>query len=228
MLLMKSGVLSVTPESAPSKTISIASFLRPTLSRRSLSRAPFQRAQPMAPLLHCTPGTCGWNRPRRLPEQRLTATSSAAGNRLRSSSVNSAWPLAPSPPTTIFQVLRDVREMVANEKCVIRRDGGTEIFDRRFVVRRPIAELDQRLLARQRIEHGVVAGPLRQRRGQIDGSTRCPRRPQLEARPGERKPRARCLDKMPTCEHGVLLPGLFFSWQGVSRNILCPDGKILN
>src|SRR5260370_162728 len=106
-----SGVTDKTPESAPSKTISIASFLRPTLSRRSLSRAPFQRAQPMAPLLHCTPGTWGWNRPRRLPEQRFTATSSAAGNRLRSSSVNSAWPLAPSPPTTIFQVLTSTSGM---------------------------------------------------------------------------------------------------------------------
>ena len=32
-----------------------------------------------------------------------------------------------------------------------------------------------------------------------------------EVLPGERKSRTRRLDKMPTCEHGVLLTGLFFS-----------------
>src|SRR6516164_3147495 len=57
------------------------------------------------------PGNVGMERPRRLPEHRFTATSSAAGNRLRSSSVNSAWPLAPSPPTTIFQVLTSTSAM---------------------------------------------------------------------------------------------------------------------
>jgi hypothetical protein len=49
MLLMKSGVLSIAGPSAPLKEISIASFFNPTLSSTSLSRAPFQRAQPMAP-----------------------------------------------------------------------------------------------------------------------------------------------------------------------------------
>ena len=46
---MKSGVLSIAGPSAPLNEISIASFFKPTLSSTSLSRAPFQRAQPMAP-----------------------------------------------------------------------------------------------------------------------------------------------------------------------------------
>jgi len=49
MLLMKSGVAATAGPSAPLKPISIVSFFRPTLSRMSLSRAPFQRAQPMVP-----------------------------------------------------------------------------------------------------------------------------------------------------------------------------------
>src|SRR5262249_44820756 len=42
--------------------------------------------------------------------------------------------------------LRDLGEMVANEECVVRRDRSAEIFDRRLVVGRPIAKLDQRFL----------------------------------------------------------------------------------
>src|SRR5262245_49038087 len=107
--------------------------------------------------------------------------------------------------------------MVANEKCVVRGDRGAEIFDRRLVVGRTIAELDQRLLAGQRIEHGVAAYPLRQGRGQIDRGGRCLDRLQAETGARERKSGARRLDEMPTCEHGgpprwsfFLLAGAFY------------------
>ena len=41
--------------------------------------------------------------------------------------------------------------MVAHEERVVGRDRGAQIFDRRLVVRWPVAELDERLLARQRV-----------------------------------------------------------------------------
>src|SRR5262249_61122592 len=63
--------------------------------------------------------------------------------------------------------LWNVREMVANEKRVIWRNGGAEIFERGLVIRRAIAVLDQGLLARQLIEDRIAARPLRQSSRQI-------------------------------------------------------------
>src|SRR5262249_24457982 len=64
--------------------------------------------------------------------------------------------------------LWNVREMVANEKHVIWRNGGAEIFERGLVIRRAIAVLDQGLLARQLIEDRIAACPLRQSSRQIE------------------------------------------------------------
>ena len=65
--LMKSGVLSITPLSAPSNTTSMAPALIPVLLSTSRSRTPAHLALPIAPEPHSTPGTCGMDKPRRLP-----------------------------------------------------------------------------------------------------------------------------------------------------------------
>ncbi len=49
--------------------------------------------------------------------------------------------------------LGNIGEMIAHEERIVGGDGGAEIFNRRLVVRRPITELDQRLLAGQRVEY---------------------------------------------------------------------------
>src|SRR5208283_2566327 len=59
-----------------------------------------------------------------------------------------------------------------------RRDGGAEIIQRGFVVRRPVGEPDQRLLARQRL-HG----------GGIGNARRDPRRYRRTRSPAFGKPR---------------------------------------
>src|SRR6202022_983993 len=57
--------------------------------------------------------------------------------------------------------LRNVGEMIAHEERVVGRDRRAEIFDRRLVVRRPVGQFDQWLLARQRVEDGLATGTLR-------------------------------------------------------------------
>src|SRR5262249_61319421 len=125
--------------------------------------------------------------------------------------------------------LRNNGEMVANEKRVVRRDGGAEIFNRRLVVGRPIAELDQRLLAGQRIEHRVAAHPLRQGGGQSDRG-RCLDRPQAETGAGERNSGARRLNEMPTCEHGgpSLLVVFSLARGTYTEYFYAPTAQILN
>src|SRR5260370_2294440 len=54
--------------------------------------------------------------------------------------------------------------MVAHEEGVVGRDSGTQKLNRRLIIRRPIGELDERLLARQRLKHGFLPGALRQLR----------------------------------------------------------------
>src|SRR5258706_2388494 len=56
--------------------------------------------------------------------------------------------------------------MVAHEKGVVGRDRGAQKLNRRLIIRRPIGELDERLLARQRLKHGFLPGALRQLRRQ--------------------------------------------------------------
>src|SRR5262245_46174237 len=97
--------------------------------------------------------------------------------------------------------LRNTGEMVADEKRVVRRNRGAEIFQRRLVVGRPIAELDQRLLARQRIEHGAVAQALRQARRQLEAPGRDRRRSEPQPRAGEGKAGSGGSDEMATREH---------------------------
>src|SRR5262249_58014245 len=58
---------------------------------------------------------------------------------------------------------------------------------------------------------------------QIDRGGRRLDGPQAETGARERNPGACRLDEMPTCEHGVLLTGLFFSWQGLHGIFLCPS-----
>ena len=99
MLLTKSGVFSTTGPSAPSRTISTASLRNPALARRSLSRTPRHTALPIAPRPHSTPGTCGCDRPRRLPEHWHTAVTSTCSNSVcNSASVSSNGLAAASPP----------------------------------------------------------------------------------------------------------------------------------
>ena len=55
----------------------------------------------------------------------------------------------------VAQVLHagDAGQMVANEETVIGRNRIAEHADRRFVIRRPVGQLDQRFFARQTIQH---------------------------------------------------------------------------
>ena len=50
--------------------------------------------------------------------------------------------------------LRNVREMIAHEKFVVGGNGGTQIGERRLVVRRPVGQFDQGLFAGQSGENG--------------------------------------------------------------------------
>jgi hypothetical protein len=63
--------------------------------------------------------------------------------------------------------LRDIGHVVADEKRIVRRERRAEIFERRFIIRRPVGQLYERLLARQRVHDDFAARSLRQRSGQI-------------------------------------------------------------
>src|SRR5262249_20220239 len=105
--------------------------------------------------------------------------------------------------------LWNVREMVTDEKRVVRRDGGAEIFERGLVVRWPVTQLDQGLLSRQRVEHCVAARALGKRGWQIKRPSRCFGWREAQPRAGEREARAG-RDETPASEHGVLLPPIIF------------------
>src|SRR5215469_4810560 len=96
MLLTKSGVLSRTGSSAPSSTTSIAPLFRPTLSRMSLRRAPFQRAQPMAPKPHSTPAT--------LQEQTTEALQASAFGTFRWADSLRYWPGRRARPSASLEM----------------------------------------------------------------------------------------------------------------------------
>ena len=68
------------------------------------------------------------------------------------------------------------RQVIAHEERVVRRDRGAEIFERRFVVGRPVAELDERLLSRLRVEHGAGAHAVRHCGRQVEAGGRGCRR----------------------------------------------------
>ena len=55
---------------------------------------------------------------------------------------------------------RDVRKVVADKERVVGGYCGAQIFDWRFVIRRPICQLDERLLAGQCIKNGFLARSL--------------------------------------------------------------------
>lgn len=48
----------------------------------------------------------------------------------------------------------DIRQVIRDIKPIVRRNRRIEIFQRRFIVRRLVRELDQGLLARQRLHEG--------------------------------------------------------------------------
>jgi hypothetical protein len=48
--------------------------------------------------------------------------------------------------------------MITHEECVVRREQGVQIADRSLVVGGPVAELDERLLARKCFEDGLFTG----------------------------------------------------------------------
>ena len=64
--------------------------------------------------------------------------------------------------------VRNVGQVIAHEERVVRGDRGAEGRHRALVVRRPIGELDQGLLAGQGLEDGLGAGAGRQRLRQIE------------------------------------------------------------
>ena len=58
--------------------------------------------------------------------------------------------------------LRNVREMIADEKFVVGGNDGAQISERRLVIRRPVGQFDQRLFAGQSVENGFRARALGQ------------------------------------------------------------------
>src|SRR5215475_13351978 len=89
--------------------------------------------------------------------------------------------------------------MVADEERVIGSDRVTEVFDRRLIVGWAITQLDERLLTRQRIEHGAGADTVGQPRRQF-WLGRCRDRSQRQAARDRRTGRSRAAEKVPSIE----------------------------
>jgi hypothetical protein len=70
-------------------------------------------------------------------------------------------------PTTDID-FRNVGEMVSHEESIVRGDGRSEIFDWRLIVRRPVSQLNERLLARESIENRFCACTRGQGRRKIE------------------------------------------------------------
>ena len=102
--------------------------------------------------------------------------------------------------------LRDVREVIADIKLVVRRDRCAQIFDRRFVVWRPVGELYERLLARQRPHRGVAADAVGHARRDF-GDRRLGLGETRQSGKCKRSTCACCLQQVTSCDHGVLPRG---------------------
>ena len=80
----------------------------------------------------------------------------ASNSRLSCSSVNSIVFSAASPPTVsrhcAASTCGNVRQVIAHEERIVRRERLAEVARRRLEVRRPPAALDERQLARQRVQ----------------------------------------------------------------------------
>src|SRR5204863_5293377 len=88
--------------------------------------------------------------------------------------------------------------MIADKESVVGRDSGAKVLDRRLVVRRSVAQLDQRLLAGKRIESGIRTHAFRQRGWQVDhGRQRRSRSKAAERHAGAGRP-----NEVATCQHG--------------------------
>ena len=70
------------------------------------------------------------------------------------------------PLLNVDPLLRNSGQMVAHEKCIIRRDRRREIGGRRFEIRRARGQLDQRTLTRQGLQHGGIVIALRKTEGE--------------------------------------------------------------
>src|SRR5579872_1622261 len=96
---LKLGVPANTGLSIPLKRTVFAVPATPARASTSLSRAPRQRAFPIAPFAHCPPATRGWKNPRLLPAHSQTAVTSAGAKPVRSSASDIVAGLSTSPRT---------------------------------------------------------------------------------------------------------------------------------
>ena len=81
--------------------------------------------------------------------------------------------------------------MVADEELVVRRDRGAERLDRCLVIRRPVGQPDQLLLAGKRLERGFLAravGQLRAHPARLFCRARRPRGERSAAKSGQDLP----------------------------------------
>ena len=88
------------------------------------------------------------------------------------------------PPATGIDPVGDISEMIADEERVVGCDRGLEVRHRRLVIGRPVAQLDQRLLAGKRVEDRGVVNTRGKARNQRRPLLR-PCRPPVQSRPGE-------------------------------------------
>ncbi len=95
--------------------------------------------------------------------------------------------------------LRNIGEVVAHEELVVGRDWRAEIFERRFVVRRPVGQLNERLLAGQRAHRDVACDAVGNAGRQFGCGSGF--REFAGAGNGKRGARARRRQKMATCNH---------------------------
>jgi hypothetical protein len=88
------------------------------------------------------------------------------------------------PPAIGIDLVGDIGEVIADEERVVGCDRGSEVRHRRLVIGRPVAQLDQRLFARKRVEDRGVVNSRRKTRNQRVPLLR-PCRPPVQSRLGE-------------------------------------------
>src|SRR5262249_41315650 len=120
----------------------------------------------------------------------------------------------------------NVGEVVAHEKCVVGRDRVAEIFDRRLVVGRPIAHLDQRLLAGQRLQGGLAAQAGGKCRRQVELAGVRTRRACKTAKSRQRRTGARAFEQATSRDHRIL-PSMLLLWVPAGRPVWLQTGKPL-
>src|SRR4051812_44645654 len=91
--------------------------------------------------------------------------------------------------------------MIPHEEGVVRRPHRAKIFDRRLVIGRPVAELDERLLAGKSVEDRGVAQARRELRRKREGGLRRPSGEGCDRRTG-----AGALQDLSAIEHSPSRP----------------------